>query len=137
MTSTKPYLLRAIHEWCVDNGFTPYLQVAVDSHTRVPREHVKDGQIVLNLGLEATHQMSIGNDEISFQARFSGAVFQVVGPIEAVIAIYARDNGQGMRFEVETAAVVPAKSNGVTSDLPAPPEPDSPAPNRPKLTRVK
>ena len=137
MTSTKPYLLRAIHEWCVDNGFTPYLQVAVDGRTRVPREHVKDGQIVLNLGLEATHQMSIGNEEISFQARFSGAVFQVLVPIESVIAIYARENGQGMRFEVETAAVAPTKSEGATSDHPVPPEPDAPAPNRPKLTRVK
>lgn len=133
MTSTKPYLLRAIHEWCVDNGFTPYLQVAVDSRTRVPREHVKDGQIVLNLGSEATQQMMIGGAEISFQARFNGAVFQVLVPMDTVVAIYARENGQGMRFEVGQGAEVPKQDiRGAAA-----PEPDPPAPNRPKLTRIK
>lgn len=133
MTSTKPYLLRAIHEWCVDNGFTPYLQVAVDSRTRVPREHVKDGQIVLNLGSEATQQMMIGSAEISFQARFNGAVFQVLVPMDTVVAIYARENGQGMRFEVGPGVEVPKHDTGGA----AAPEPDPPAPNRPKLTRIK
>ncbi|WP_284155216.1 ClpXP protease specificity-enhancing factor [Sulfuricystis thermophila] len=100
MSSTKPYLIRAIYEWCVDNGHTPYLVVQVDAHTRVPREYVRDGQIVLNISPEATHQLMMGNDEISFQTRFGGAPFQVSVPVAAVAAIYARENGQGMAFEV-------------------------------------
>ena len=99
MQSTKPYLLRAIHEWCADQGFTPYLVVRVDDQTRVPRECVDDGQIVLNVSSDATHQLRMGNTEISFQARFSGASFQVVVPVDAVAAIYARENGQGLVFE--------------------------------------
>ncbi len=95
----KPYLVRAIHEWCADNGFTPYLSVAVDAFTRVPREHVKDDQIVLNLGLDATHQLTIGNDLITFSARFNGVAQALSIPIDNVAAIYARENGQGMAFE--------------------------------------
>lgn len=106
MQSTKPYLIRAIHEWCADQGLTPYLTVSVDATTRVPREFVKDNQIVLNVGLEATHQLLMGNEEISFQARFGGRSFPVVVPVERVAAIYARENGEGMAFEVtETPAV--------------------------------
>lgn len=100
MVSTKPYLIRAIYEWCADQGYTPYLAVQVDESTRVPREFVRDGQIVLNVSPDATHQMSMGNDEITFQTRFNGASFPVVVPVEAVLAIYARENGQGMAFEV-------------------------------------
>ncbi len=99
MFTTKPYLIRAIHEWCVDAGFTPYLAVQVDGHTCVPREFVRDGQIVLNVSAEATHQLMMGNEEITFQTRFNGASFPVVVPIDAVVAIYARENGQGMAFE--------------------------------------
>jgi len=108
MSSTKPYLVRAIHEWCVDQGFTPYLSVAVDGTTRVPREFVKDGEIVLNVGHDATHQLNMGNDEITFQARFGGRPYPVVVPIERVLAIYARENGQGMAFDVsEVSGDVP------------------------------
>ncbi len=132
MISTKPYLVRAIYEWCVDQGFVPYLTVAVDSRTRVPREHVRDGQITLNIGPEASHQLMMGNDEITFQARFSGNVFPVVVPVDAVAAIFARENGVGMSFEV-TTGLAPAGE-----DLPEPPEPDTP-PEKPRthLTRVK
>lgn len=98
--STKPYLVRAIWEWCADQGFTPYLAVAVDSRTRVPREFVREGQIVLNVGNDACHQLVMGNEEISFQARFSGKVFSVLVPLDRVAAIYAKENGQGMAFEV-------------------------------------
>ena len=131
MVSTKPYLLRAIFEWCVDQGYTPYLQVVVDARTRVPREYVKEGQIVLNLSPEATQQMIMGNEEISFQARFSGSVFPVSVPMGAVVAIYARENGQGMSFELAPG------EQSTSSDDDMPPDPDSPAPPRPKLTRVK
>jgi stringent starvation protein B len=99
MLSTKPYLLRAIYEWCVDQGFTPYLTVRVDKQTRVPAAHVHDGQIVLNAGPEATHQLKMGNEEITFQARFGGVAHQIVVPVDNVAAIYARENGQGMAFE--------------------------------------
>ena len=132
MISTKPYLVRAIFEWCVDQGFVPYLTVTVDGNTRVPREHVKDGQITLNIGPEATHQLILGNEEITFQARFSGASFSVLVPINAVAAIFARENGQGMAFDV-----VPAEADATqTVDEP---EAEAPAPEKPRphLTRVK
>lgn len=105
MSSTKPYLIRAIYEWCVDEGFTPYLAVQVDERTRVPREFVRDGQIVLNVSAEATHRLVMDNEEISFQTRFNGAAFPVVVPVDAVVAIYARENGQGMAFEATPSTV--------------------------------
>ncbi|MCK2125959.1 ClpXP protease specificity-enhancing factor [Thauera aromatica] len=99
--STKPYLLRAIWEWCVDQGFTPYLATRVDAHTRVPPGYARDGQLVLNLSPDATSQLQMDNDTISFQARFGGAAHALVIPVANVIAIYARENGQGMAFEPE------------------------------------
>ncbi len=114
MFSTKPYLIRAIHEWCADEGFTPYLAVQVDARTRVPREFVRDGQIVLNVSAEATHQLMMGNEEITFQTRFNGASFPVVVPVDAVVAIYARENGQGMAFEP-----TPAPAAGDTAEVSA------------------
>ena len=101
MLPTKPYLIRAIYEWCTDQGLTPYLSIQVDSQTRVPQEFVRDGQIVLNVSAEATQQLALGNEEISFQARFNGASFPVLVPVGSVAAIYARENGQGIAFEVE------------------------------------
>lgn len=103
MATTKPYFIRAIHEWCSDEGLTPYLAVRVDAHTRVPREFVRDGQIVLNISSDATQKLSLGNDEVSFQARFNGVSFPVFVPVEAVIAVYARENGQGMAFEPDSS----------------------------------
>lgn len=134
MISTKPYLVRAIFEWCIDQGFVPYLTVAVDAHTRVPREHVKDGQITLNIGPEASHQLMMGNEEITFQARFNGAAFPVVVPLNAVAAIFARENGMGMSFEVATGTAAP-----VAEEPAPPPEPETPPPEKPRshLTRVK
>ena len=105
-TSTKPYLIRAIHEWCSDNGFTPYIAVAVDSRTRVPREFVRNGEIVLNVSMMATHRLKLGNDFIEFQARFGGTPRELSIPVENVSAIYARENGHGMAFEVPKAAAV-------------------------------
>ena len=99
LPSTKPYLIRAIHEWCTDNGFTPYIAVQVDGRVRVPREHVRDGQIVLNVGYEATGGLQIGNDLISFQARFGGVARDISFPVGNVAAIYARENGAVMAFE--------------------------------------
>lgn len=99
--STKPYLLRAIWEWCVDQGFTPYLATIVDAHTRVPPGYARDGQIVLNLSPDATGQLQMANDYISFQARFGGVAHSLVIPVANVVALYARENGQGMAFEPE------------------------------------
>ncbi|MDR1063330.1 MAG: ClpXP protease specificity-enhancing factor [Azoarcus sp.] len=99
MVSTKPYLIRAIHEWCIDQGFTPYLAVLVDEHTRVPSGYVRDGQIVLNVAPEATHQLMMDNAQVTFQARFNGVPHHIVVPIDNIAAIYARENGQGMAFE--------------------------------------
>jgi stringent starvation protein B len=98
--STKPYLIRAIYEWCVDQGYTPYLAVQVDGQTRVPMEHVKDGQIVLNISYTATHQLKIDNDFVHFSARFSGKSRELEIPISAVSGIFAKESGQGMFFQV-------------------------------------
>ncbi|MDK9703526.1 MAG: ClpXP protease specificity-enhancing factor [Sulfuritalea sp.] len=143
MQSTKPYLIRAIHEWCADQGFTPYLAVKVDATTRVPREFVKDGEIVLNVGAEATHQLLMGNEEITFQARFGGRAFPVVVPIARIAAIYASENGEGMAFEVtETPAgeavedAAPAASLDDASAVSPASTPERPS-GRPVLTRVK
>ena len=98
--STKPYLLRAIYEWCTDNGYTPYLAAMVDAHTRVPHEFVKNGEIVLNISFTATSGLKMQNDFIDFHARFGGVSREISIPVENVVAIYARENGQGMAFEV-------------------------------------
>ena len=108
LPSTKPYLLRAIWEWCCDNGFTPYIAVQVDSRTRVPREFIRDGQIVLNIGPDASNKLVIGNDFIEFQARFGGVARELSVPVEQVTAIYSRENGAGMAFEINTDAGVAA-----------------------------
>ena len=99
--STKPYLLRAIWEWCVDQGFTPYLATLVDENTRVPPGYARDGQIVLNLSPDATGQLQMDNEYISFQGRFGGVAHSLVIPVANVIAIYARENGQGMAFPLD------------------------------------
>jgi stringent starvation protein B len=98
--STKPYLIRAIHQWCTDSGYTPYIAVLADETVRVPREFVKNGEIVLNISPLATNRLQLGNDTIEFQARFGGVAREVFVPIERVLAVYARENGQGMAFEV-------------------------------------
>ena len=105
-TSTRPYLIRALYEWCTDNGFTPYVAVLVDDTVRVPNEYVKDGEIVLNISFDATSSLKLGNEFIEFKARFAGTAREIMVPINRVIAIYARENGQGMAFpmSVPTAA---------------------------------
>jgi stringent starvation protein B len=118
--STKPYLLRAIYEWCTDNGYTPHIAVVVDSSTRVPMQFVKNGEIVLNISFEATSGLKMENDNIHFSARFGGVSRDILIPVENVIAIYARENGQGMAFE----APAPATADGVQQA----PEQESSAP---------
>ena len=139
MASTKPYLIRAIWEWCADQGFTPYIAVAVDDHTNVPREFVRDGQIVLNVGSEATHKLELGNEEIAFQARFNGVPFPIRIPVRRVAAIYARENGEGMGFDVEEGE--PAKEPAAEGEVRASPGDEGGSlggsGNRPRLTRVK
>ncbi|MBK8522979.1 MAG: ClpXP protease specificity-enhancing factor [Betaproteobacteria bacterium] len=136
LPSTKPYLIRAIHEWCCDNGFTPYLAVSVDARTRVPMEFVRDGQIVLNVGPDATNRLSMGNDLITFQARFGGVARDISVPISNVAAIYSRENGAGMAFEPEDEAGVTDPAVEPTEPSPEPPS-SPPATTRPKLQRVK
>ncbi len=104
LTSTKPYMLRAIHEWCVANNLTPHLLVAVDSQTRVPMAYVKDGEIVLNLNYGATKDLQIDNEAIVFSARFGGVSQNLYVPMHAVKGIFARENGQGMFFDIEAVA---------------------------------
>jgi stringent starvation protein B len=158
---TKPYLLRALYEWCVDNGYTPHLAVKVDSRTQVPPEHARNGEITLNVSPTAVHNLQMGNEVIEFSARFAGVARQISVPVENVFALYARETGHGMTFEVGVAKArtesgpatmrVPLKE-GVESGaearapqnepakpaLPAPPEPPKPAPGgRPPLRRVK
>ena len=137
---TKPYLIRAIHEWCCDNGFTPYVAVIVDERVRVPREFVRDGQIVLNVGYEATGHLSIANDGITFQARFGGVARDISLPIGNVSAIYAKENGAGMAFEPDGEST--AESDSARLESPTvvdtdPEPPPAPPAGRPKLQRIK
>ena len=163
-TSTRPYLIRALYEWCTDNGFTPYVAVRVDDSVQVPREFVHDGEIVLNISFDATSSLQLGNDFIEFKARFGGKPRDILVPVGRVIAIYARENGQGMAFPppVDSLAAAPSSSavltpvadvveSGVSAEdrvvqlVPAvdvgddePPKPTpGPAGGRPSLKRVK
>lgn len=126
--SMKPYLLRAVHQWCTDGGFTPYLAVAVSGdRIRVPMEYVKDNEIVLNVSYNATRDLHIENDYITFSARFNGIPQDIVVPVGNVIALFARENGMGMNFDPE-----------IGDDQPPPaPEPDNRPKGRPKLQVVK
>ena len=101
-SSTRPYLIRALHDWCTDNGFTPYLAVYVASGVQVPMEYVKNNEIVLNVGFEATSGLKLGNEFIEFKARFGGVAREIQVPVDHVVAIYARENGQGMAFPMPT-----------------------------------
>jgi len=164
-SSTRPYLLRALHDWCTDNGFTPYIAVHVDAAVRVPPEYVNNGEIVLNVGFEATSGLQIGNEFIEFKARFGGVARDIVVPVDHVVAIYARENGQGMAFPRPTESadadgVVPAGAastavprglhlarSDAPADAPTPgddasapptePDPSGPGGGRPTLKRVK
>jgi stringent starvation protein B len=143
-TSTKPYLLRALYEWCVDSGFTPYITVMADAATRVPPEYVKNGEIVLNIGPLATNRLRIGNEMIEFSARFGGVARDISIPVARVAAIYARENGQGMSFDVASGAhgaAAPGEGGAAEqarSDGSEPPEPpSSPRGGRPALRRIK
>jgi len=157
-TSTKPYLLRALYEWCTDNGFTPYIVVSVDAYTRVPMEFVKNGEIVLNISFEATGNLKMDNDLITFKARFGGVSRSIEIPVDNVSAIYARENGQGMAFEVKAdqskgtapkssplAAKTETKATPLAAVTQEPTEDtdqgdDEPPPKkggRPRLTRIK
>lgn len=162
--STRPYLIRALHEWCSDNGFSPYIAVQVDASVQVPMEFVKNGEIVLNVSVDATSALRLGNDFVAFKARFGGVPRDIVVPIDHVIAIYARENGQGMAFPAPLARSAQMTDDalaGATSDDPnlsgrsgglhavpteavaaqAAADPQEPPPTRPgrgpKLRRVK
>jgi stringent starvation protein B len=125
--STKPYLLRAIYEWCTDSGYTPYLAVKVDAATTVPMEYVKKGEIILNISYGATSGLKMDNDAVTFRARFNGVSRELYIPVHNVLAIYANENGQGMAFDVTTpAADLPAPVLASTPTLAPVPEPVSP-----------
>jgi len=130
--STKPYLIRALYEWCVDSGYTPQLLVAVDEHTRVPQGYVKDGQIVFNVSAGATRNLTLENDWIQFSARFGGVSHEISIPVGRVAAIFARENGQGLHFEPESAV-----SKTETEPAPASDEPSPPPKGKPSLKVVK
>ena len=125
-SSTKPYLIRAIYEWCVDQSFTPYVAVQVDDQTKVPVEFIKDGQIVLNVSYTATRHFKIGNDFINFSARFNGSSRELEIPIQAVIGIFAKENGQGMFFQA-TEEITASAEVHPPSDTSKPPETSPPS----------
>jgi stringent starvation protein B len=157
--STKPYLLRAIYEWCTDSGYTPYLAVKVDAATTVPMEYVKKGEIILNISYGATSGLKMDNDAITFRARFNGVSRELYIPVHNVLAIYANENGQGMAFDVSTTAAetappsgpepavsspglsaVPGKTSTPPSEVSHLPDDDNEPPKkggRPTLTRIK
>ena len=152
--ATKPYLLRALFEWCVDNGYTPHLAVKVDSRTQVPAEYVKSGEITLNISPNAVHKLQMGNELIEFSARFGGVARHISLPIANVYALYARETGHGMTFDVEgkdagarPGAHARAEIEGAASNakppaaLPAPASPEPPKKpsggGKPTLRRIK
>lgn len=133
--STKPYFIRALHEWCTDSGYTPHVVVKVDGRARVPRAYVQDGQITLNVGVMATNKLELGNDFIEFQARFGGKTENISIPVNCVTAIYARETGAGMGFEVEEFQGSDERSDTT-------PESDvthqsTPEPDKPKASHLK
>jgi stringent starvation protein B len=144
LPSTRPYLIRALYDWCSENGFTPYVAVKVDNSVQVPREYVQGGEIVLNVSMDATSSLKLGNDFIEFKARFGGKPREIMVPIHRVMAIYARENGQGMAFPVSDEESASAALSAVdsptlesmdTEDKPEAPSPSSPG--RPALKRIK
>ncbi len=151
--STKPYLLRALYEWCVDNGYTPHLAVRVDSRSQVPSEYVRNGEITLNVSPSAVHKLQMGNELIEFSARFAGVARQISVPVAGVYALYARETGQGMTFEVDVAKPAPQSEAGKEASKPGPsnesgpvalpvavttpPEPTKPTGGKPQLRRIK
>jgi stringent starvation protein B len=131
-SSTRPYLIRALYEWCTDNGLTPYVAVSVDETVQVPREYVKNNEIVLNISFDATSSLKLGNDFIEFKARFAGSAREIMVPITHVIAIYARENGQGMAFPMTSSPAGiagPSEAAESASDKPESPPLGLPAPN--------
>jgi len=147
--ATKPYLLRALYEWCVDNGYTPHVAVKVDSKTQVPSEYVKNGEITLNVAPSAVHKLQMGNELIEFSARFAGVARQISVPVANVYAVYARETGHGMTFDVDAAKTAtqavaeaaPAAPREAPPALPAPAnsagEPPKKPGGKPTLRRVK
>jgi len=135
-TSTKPYLLRAVYEWCVDNGYTPYISVVVDPQTRVPMEYVQDGEIVVNIGPVAASRLQMGNEIIECTVRFSGAAKELVIPVAAVAAIYARENGQGMSFEIDKEGTARETGGEEAATPPDPKDPPRPG-GKATLRRIK
>ena len=120
-TSTRPYLIRALYDWCTANGLTPYVAVLVDDTVQVPREYEKNGEIVLNISFDATSSLKLGNEFIEFKARFAGTAREIMVPVNRVIAIYARENGQGMAFPVpvQGGAPEPATKPSPLTSVPA------------------
>jgi len=139
--STKPYLIRAIYEWCSDCGFTPYLSVRVDERTRVPVEYVKNGEIVLNVSLNATRNLTINNELVQFSARFNGVSREVSIPVDRVQGIFARENGQGAFFTVEAppaaATTPPALATATIAIAPETREAEPPKPPAAGRSRLK
>lgn len=134
--SQQPYLLRALYEWCVDSGYTPYINVRVDAHTRVPTAFVRDGQIVLNIGPNAVRNLQMDNEWVSFSARFGGVAHEILVPVGNVVAIYARETGEGMVFaQTAEAPAEAAEQTEAREDLDAR-GPDKPK-GRPRLRVVK
>lgn len=124
--SIRPYLIRALYEWCSDNGLTPYVAVLADDTVRVPREYVQGGEIVLNVGADATSGLVLGNDYIQFKARFGGVPRDIVVPVDRVMAIYARETGQGMAFPMQPVPDEVAQEPAAASAVPPAPPAASP-----------
>jgi len=144
--SAKPYLVRALYEWCVEQGYTPYLAVRVNSKTRVPAAFVKNGEIVLNVGPLATHQLKMDNDWVLFNARFNGASQEVAVPFAAVIGIFAKETGYGMGFQPTLdaagtdstdAAPVAATDDDGSAPAGSPPAVGTPPSGKGKVSHLK
>ncbi len=120
--STRPYLIRALYEWCTDNALTPYIAVLVDDTVQVPREYVQNGEIVLNISFDATSGLKLGTEFVEFKARFGGVPRDIMVPMDRVIAIYARENGQGMAFPMPVPQAADDGAPAAPAEAPAPDE---------------
>ena len=130
--STKPYLIRAIYDWCCDSSLTPYLAVRVDQQTRVPKAFIKEGEIVLNLSADAVRNLHLGMDDVTCNGRFGGVQHEIAVPINAVVGIFAKETGQGLVFQGSDSTPTPPNhgGEGAKSD-------NAPPAGKPRLRVVK
>ena len=138
MTSSRPYLVRAMYQWITDNGMTPHLLVDVSlEDVQVPAEHIQNGKIILNIAPMAIGSLVLGDDAVTFSARFSGKPMEIYIPVDAVLAVYAKENGQGMMFSEDDGAMSAEDGDDTDPDGDGPAGPGGSEPDKPKRPSLR